>query len=909
MARAPFPNPRDFETLFRVGALGSLTDRLLLDQFLGGGDAAGPAFEQIVARYGPMVLGVCRRVAGDDHVAEDAFQAAFLVLALRAGAIRRRESLGPWLHGVAARVARRSRDAATRRMRHEVPGPLPEAAAPGGSEAEAETEEVRRVLDEELGRLPGKYRDPLVLCYLEGRSQEEAARVLGWTKGTVSGRLARAKDLLRSRLARRGLAPAIGAFPPLAELPVSPAAVSSDLVATAVRGGLAATVGRAEAAGIPASVLEQAKGAIWTMSAIRWVSLSSSLTLILLASAAAWSLAAHGNGPPRPASTASLDDPLPAGATLRFGSPLFRHTTTIQSLAVSPDGKVAVAASGTLLHGSVRAYDLATGQVRLTFDRGVTDVEAVALSPDGKTLAMTRNAVPTIPAVYLHDMTSGRETARIPYPAADTGSTGDLLLFAPDGRHLVVKAADGKALHLLGLATGGVVRTYPNAGTVFAAALSPDGKHLIVGGFDYEKGERFARRWEVDTGRELGPLPLSKGTVRCVAYAPDGATIALGVEARPPAVTLVEAATGDERLEIRFPDASRIRSVAFSPDGHTLAASGGSTTRLFDTTTGRERARIRRRAIGLRFAPDGATLVGAVAGTIDRWDVATGKSLIPDGGDSPVKQIAATADGKRIITLGQDGDAHIWDALTGEHQRRVDVREQHGFALSPDGRFLVWPEADGEVEFPDADLRGVTRIGCRLRMMGVATGTRVERFGSFEGDAYDLFFTDGGQRLVTVDRYHRDAGVRIWNVATGEVERSFAAEWKPESRVWHSRLSPDGKVLALGYQGKERGLVVEYEVKLWDIATGKEVAAPRPLWFAPEVLAITPDGKTIAVARPDGTIRFQDATTGQKRGDFQGQRDRVTAFAFGPSGPFFSGTLDGTVMAWDPRVATPLSSP
>ena len=101
--------------------------------------------------------------------------------------------------------------------------------------------------------------------------------------------------------------------------------------------------------------------------------------------------------------------------------------------------------------------------------------------------------------------------------------------------------------------------------------------------------------------------------------------------------------------------------------GRTLAASDGRSTRLFDTATGKERLKIDREAIGLRFSPDGATLVGAVAGTIDRWDAATGRSLIPEGGDCAVNQIAVTADGDRIVTRGWNGDAHIWDARTGEH--------------------------------------------------------------------------------------------------------------------------------------------------------------------------------------------------------------------------------------------------
>src|SRR5439155_11293165 len=138
----------------------------------------------------------------------------------------------------------------------------------------------------------------------------------------------------------------------------------------------------------------------------------------------------------------------------------------------------------------------------------------------------------------------------------------------------------------------------------------------------------------------------------------DGATIAVGGESgRVVSVVLIDA-TNKVRLAIPFPDASIVRSVAFSPDGKTVAASGGSTTRLFDTATGQERVKIDRKSIGLTFSPDGAILVGAVAGTIYRWDAATGKSLIPEGGDSPVAQVAVTADGKRVVSLGQDGDAH-----------------------------------------------------------------------------------------------------------------------------------------------------------------------------------------------------------------------------------------------------------
>jgi RNA polymerase sigma-70 factor (ECF subfamily) len=177
------------------------TDEELLGRFATSGEEA--AFAELVRRYGPMVLGVCRRVLTAEHDAEDSFQATFLVLARRAGAIHKREAVGSWLYGVAYRIAARARADAARRRKHE--GQVSPVAGPDPFE-EMAWRELRPVLDEELARLPAKYRNPLVLCYLQGLTNTEAARELGWTKGTVSGRLARARDMLRSRLARRGLA-------------------------------------------------------------------------------------------------------------------------------------------------------------------------------------------------------------------------------------------------------------------------------------------------------------------------------------------------------------------------------------------------------------------------------------------------------------------------------------------------------------------------------------------------------------------------------------------------------------------------------------------------------------------------------------------------------------------------------
>ena len=161
------------------------------------------AFAGLVERYGPMVLGVCERVLQHSHDAEDAFQATFLVLARRATTLDGRGSLGNWLYAVAYRTAIKARQNAVRRRAREQQVLNMSTVL---SSEEEEWSDLRPILDEELNHLPEKYRAPLVLCYLEGKTQEQAAQELGWPTGSMSRRMNRARDLLRERLARRGLA-------------------------------------------------------------------------------------------------------------------------------------------------------------------------------------------------------------------------------------------------------------------------------------------------------------------------------------------------------------------------------------------------------------------------------------------------------------------------------------------------------------------------------------------------------------------------------------------------------------------------------------------------------------------------------------------------------------------------------
>lgn len=178
----------------------SIPDDQLVDRFVNHGD--GTAFATLVQRHGPMVRSVCQRELRDLNDVDDAFQATFLVFVRKANTLGQRERVAGWLHGVALRIARKARVQSVRR--HAAQKPLPELAVPShlGNLA---WRDLRPVLDQEIERLPSKYREPFVLCYLEGLTYSAAAQHLKVPPGTVCGRLDRARDLLRARLARRGL--------------------------------------------------------------------------------------------------------------------------------------------------------------------------------------------------------------------------------------------------------------------------------------------------------------------------------------------------------------------------------------------------------------------------------------------------------------------------------------------------------------------------------------------------------------------------------------------------------------------------------------------------------------------------------------------------------------------------------
>jgi RNA polymerase sigma factor (sigma-70 family) len=222
-------------------------DEVLLECFAARRDEA--AFAALVKRYGPLILGVCRRVLHHEQDAEDAFQAVFCVLARKAASIRRGTAVGAWLYTVAGRVARKAKALQVRRPMGETD--LSDIPAPNPS-PEWVWRELQPILDEEVNRLPERYRRPFILCYLEGKTNQQAAAQLGCPLGTVSSRLVRARERLRTRLTRRGLALSTGMLMAVLGRHAAAAPVRAGLADAAVQAGVHYAAGQPVAAGVAA---------------------------------------------------------------------------------------------------------------------------------------------------------------------------------------------------------------------------------------------------------------------------------------------------------------------------------------------------------------------------------------------------------------------------------------------------------------------------------------------------------------------------------------------------------------------------------------------------------------------------------------------------------------------------------
>ena len=916
-----------------------LPDGQLLERFLQRRDEA--AFAMIVHRHGALVRDVCRNVLRDAHDADDAFQATFLVLACRAASIRRTESVASFLYGTAYRIAQRLRGQKARHhaLQRQAASQRPELSLPDSDDREAQA-----LLHEELSRLPRKYRDVLILCYLQSKTNEEAARELGCAPGSMSRHLSRARELLRERLLGRGVGvpvALVGAGLTKQASAAVPPLLLQGTLDTVWRHALATAL---LAGSTPSAAVVLAQGVLRAA----WIPrVTLAAVLLTVAVAAGGVTVFHAQATKQPATEAKaplappqaeptkarprLDlygDPLPEGVLVRMGTERLRHPHALR-FVFAADGKTLISAGQDQ---TVRFWDLATGKLK-RLQRVPRQQLVMALSRDGKTLALTSEE-----HLHLWDITTAKEIQRI--------STGKLsaekrllwVEFSADGKTLAAGNADSSVL-VWDAASGKERMRYKHKDRrVHNLAFSPDGKWLAAA------GDQHVLLWDLARGQELRTIKAQHGSYARLTFSPDGKLLA---DASFGSVMLWDAATGKEDIVLRFHADKKggvDYNVAFTPDGKTLAIAFDKCVVLWDWATRKEVKRLTGyhssyvydSALG--FSPDGKRLASLRFGRITLWDVAGGKQLqerashsaaagsaavSPDGklvasasgmdhtvrlwdahNGKPlhvwqmphnwIKPVLFTPDGGNVIAGGLWGECRMWDVRSGEerHVFRVpdvskDASEQiPALNLSADGKCLTALSLLGEIK------DGVYKRQRYLTTWDVASGKRIYR-RSLSFDSRIALFSEGMSpdgRLATV---FGPNGLSVYDVVADRFLRILSNSPSPVA------FSPDSKLLA--FAGNYSPVAKMERVQIRDLASGTDVLTLAAGTVSER--AFSPDGRYL-LTDSNGDLRLWELATGKEVLHAKSVNG-CACLAFAPDGrSAATGMHDTTVLLWDLAPAT-----
>jgi RNA polymerase sigma factor (sigma-70 family) len=878
----------------------SATDGDLLRRYAEARDEA--AFAELVRRNGPLVLRACQSVLGPSPAAEDAFQAAFLLLVRKAAALGKAGSLAGWLHAAAVRTARTARRSEDRRRKREQTH-----AKPAASADDLTWREVRERLEVELAALPERYRLPLVLCYLQELSYEDAARRAGCSVGALRGRLERGKERLRRRLATYGL--------PLAA-PVlvlgRPPAVSAALCDTTLDVTRAGLTGGA----IPPAVA----GLLGSAVRLKVVAVASVFLALLGVTLAA----ATGNPPttdPQPAAVAPvaagpptdpLGDPLPDGAVMRLGTRRFQVSAwpiepillpggtqyllyvrqpgrtsryefawmdaatgvvtrrwapleTQHAAGVSADGRWLVLAETQFEPTGIRIgghpappppktgpikfalYDLTT---RTPVKEFVTEsneaeghqvkVTGACISADGRWIATVSGAHDKTGRVRLWEVATGQVVWASEYKQRNDPMFTPIG-FTPGAAELVLRRSDNRWIHVVDVARAKEVRTFATIGDqIQGEVLAPDGSAVLVSTY---KPDVFV--FDLKTGAER-TLGGHKEWARRAAFTPDGKTLVTG--GNDPFLLVRDWPSGAVRKRIDIEPRSAVASLFLSADGKyadvlywwekSLARYDLETGRRVERPTDTHRAAV----LALTLAPDGSVMSAGYDGVLRTWDATTGRQLRQS-------RIEAGS-GHDPITLTPDGK----------------VRREG--SLSPDGRFFAGagPEKDTVNVFDARTSAVVASFGGKGGWWGAGTATAFSPDGNLLASS-----TEGFVQFREVGSWRARGGIKVH--ATG------------------FDFSPDGRSLLCA------GL---NDVTVWEVATQKLRYTFRP---GPQGLSrprFSPDGRFLAWAEDDGSVMLRDLFRDRTVARFLGHDDRLMGYVFTPDGRrLVTASDDCTLLVWD----------
>lgn len=630
-----------------------ISDAELLEQFTE--NHQSKAFASLVDRHSSMVLHTCQSVLHDPHEAEDAAQATFPVLALKARSIRRKTAVASWLFGTARRIASRAARSESRRKRRE--------RIAAEHRAEALPDPSARVIPEvfeELDRLPDRLRAAVILCDLEGHSYASAAERLGCPERTVHSRLYRARKRLRDRLTRRGLAPSIAAVV-VTELATGRAGAAASLEAESISRMAEHLSGGGSPSGVvPESVGRLIRGASRTMTA-------SAIRAALVVSCVGGGLAITATATFSPAPPAA---PVPVPPDIAIESDDQDDRPTGPGVALVPEP-----ISGVVLEGHPRP------------------ARSLAFHPDGQSLASGDVGK----LIKLWRVDPAEEAGEFRIETASPHASVMELDYFPDGRSLASTSDDG-FIRIWDLDSGELSLELNTNFFVHDLSISPDSRTLAWGltipwvGFEPEEGWQAVVLWDVEAGKETGRLTGFDSGVKRVEFSPDGRRLATltregtlqiwGLESRrseeiasfddpvvafhlrfsPDGQTLA-VALGDGRFHGRFPSGARVPP---SPRAQPGEIPEPGVIRLFDVETGAVRRELPGHdgnAQRLAFSPDGRTLASGGSDELIRlWEVASGAELaVLKGHRGNLSGLAFSVDGRTLASCGADKTVRLWD--------------------------------------------------------------------------------------------------------------------------------------------------------------------------------------------------------------------------------------------------------
>jgi RNA polymerase sigma factor (sigma-70 family) len=905
---------RHIRKLAVARSMSKAPDHELLDRFVRRKDQE--AFEVLVQRHGPMVWHVCWRVLYDWHSAEDAFQAAFLVLARKAATIRRREALAGWLYGVAYRVTARARvDAVrTRGRERELP-----AEFASDSTFDVSWREACTVLDEELRRLPERYRAPLLLCYFEGRTRDEAAEQLGWSLGTFKRRLAQGRDLLRERLTRRGVTLSAGLVAEMLSQQGA-SAMPALLVSSTVKAAATFDAGTVAAAVSPRAI---------ALAEAVAKSIATNKVKVVAAVLLAGSLFAAGSGfviyqtvtvdkpgtdhalpklvvkaPEKPkreetpqARSDRYGDLLPSLAVARLGTRRLCGMMDPMWASFSPDGTKLASQNWY----GITVWEAATGRQLIERKEYLVREGTVGWRADGTGVAVVK-----LPdwSYFVSAFTDPAE--KLPNPPRAAGPPGnpnaagfpgpdvlDFMALSPDATRLalvVTPRAEQFTINLLPATPGRLVselkpeRTLgPFPGPCREVRFAADGRLVILTGPWAEKGDWSVAIVDSDKNSVARttriPPPGFCVWRYMLSLSPDARLAAfparskLSTNTHDGTIRVWDLVAGKELWRFPFPQRGYGTGHAFTPDGKQLITSTDKIYfQVWDLATGKEVARSPvpgglpgQEASAVTVSRDGKRFATFRRdGRVDIWDTATGKAVVPLATHRDVVDaVAVSPNGQLAATLGYDDSVRVWELGTGKPGCVIPA----ALGRQPHGRFWSKPRLTFT---PDGSGLLFTAAG-HLEMADPATGKRLDLAGGLRGLRANVgAFTSDGMTLATF----ADDAVTLWEWPAGNARVTVTVPLEPgkpagpdEDRdvvtVNSTAVSSDGRFLFTDSIRWQKHGGVHNANDLWDARNGKHrhrLALPQ-IEYPPAVFA---PGRQLLYL---GGSSFDNAERGRKRTD------------------------------------------